>query len=30
MWSDGSLRDYVNWGDDELNDFYDNEDCVIY
>lgn len=29
-WSDGSPRDYVNWGDDEPNDFYDNEDCVTH
>lgn len=29
-WSDGSPTDYINWGNHEPNDFYDNEDCVTH
>lgn len=27
-WTDGFVVDYVNWGDNEFNNFYGFEDCV--
>lgn len=27
-WIDGFVVDYVNWGDNEFNNFYGFEDCV--
>lgn len=27
-WTDGSAVDYVNWGDNEPNNFHGSEDCV--